>query len=84
MRLAISCSTFSRSDDARPQVVQLSKDPKPQAFSRAVPGRGHGGGAQPIGDLWRERFVSAGAIEPDGLRMRLEVEATGAATDIAA
>jgi Uma2 family endonuclease len=36
------------------------------------------------GDLWRERFVSAGAIELDDPPLRLEVEAIYAATDIAA
>jgi Uma2 family endonuclease len=36
------------------------------------------------GDLWRERFVSAGAIELDEPPLRLEVEAIYAATDLAA
>jgi Uma2 family endonuclease len=36
------------------------------------------------GDLWRERFVSAGAIELDEPPLRLEVETIYAATDIAA
>ena len=36
------------------------------------------------GDLWRERFVSAGAIELDEPPLRLEVEAIYAATGIAA
>ena len=36
------------------------------------------------GDLWRERFVSAGAIELDDPPLRLAVEAIYAATDIAA
>jgi Uma2 family endonuclease len=36
------------------------------------------------GDLWRERFISAGAIELDGPPVRLEVEAIYAGTDIAA
>jgi Uma2 family endonuclease len=36
------------------------------------------------GDLWRERFVSAGAIELDELPVRLEVEAIYAGTEIAA
>lgn len=34
-------------------------------------------------DLWRERFVSAGAIELDDPPVRLEVEANYAGTDIA-
>ena len=36
------------------------------------------------GDLWRERFVSAGAIELDDPPVRLEIDAIYAATDIAA
>ena len=36
------------------------------------------------GDLWRERFVSAGAIELDDPDVRIEVEAIYAGTDIAA
>jgi Uma2 family endonuclease len=36
------------------------------------------------GDLWRERFVSSGAIELDDPPVRLEVDAIYAATDIAA
>jgi Uma2 family endonuclease len=36
------------------------------------------------GDLWRERFVSSGAIELDDPPVRLEVEAIYAASDIAA
>ena len=36
------------------------------------------------GDLWRERFVSAGAIELDDPPVQLEVEAIYAGTDIAA
>lgn len=36
------------------------------------------------GDLWRERFVSAGAIELDEPAVRLEVDALYAETDIAA
>jgi Uma2 family endonuclease len=36
------------------------------------------------GDLWRERFVSAGAIELDDPPVRLEVEAIYAGTEIAA
>jgi Uma2 family endonuclease len=36
------------------------------------------------GDLWRERFISAGAIELDDPPVRLEIEAIYAATDIAA
>jgi hypothetical protein len=36
------------------------------------------------GDLWRERFISAGAIELDDPPLRLEVEAIYAATDLAA
>jgi hypothetical protein len=36
------------------------------------------------GDLWRERFVSAGAIELDDPPLRLEVEAIYAGTEIAA
>ena len=36
------------------------------------------------GDLWRERFVSVGAIELDDLPVRLEIEAIYADTDLAA
>jgi Uma2 family endonuclease len=36
------------------------------------------------GDLWRERFISAGVIELDDPPVRLEVEAIYAGTDIAA
>jgi Uma2 family endonuclease len=36
------------------------------------------------GDLWRERFVSAGAIELDDPPLRLEVEAIYAGSEIAA
>jgi hypothetical protein len=36
------------------------------------------------GDLWRERFISAGAIELDDPPVHLEIEAIYAATDIAA
>ena len=36
------------------------------------------------GDLWRERFISAGAIELDDPPVSLDVEAIYAATDIAA
>jgi Uma2 family endonuclease len=36
------------------------------------------------GDLWSERFVSAGAIELDDPRVRLDVAALYAATDMAA
>jgi Uma2 family endonuclease len=36
------------------------------------------------GDLWRERFISAGAIELDDPDVRIEVEAIYAGTDIAA
>jgi Uma2 family endonuclease len=36
------------------------------------------------GDLWRERFISAGVIKLDDPPVRLEVEAIYAATDIAA
>ena len=36
------------------------------------------------GDLWRERFVSAGPIELDDPNVRIEVEAIYAGTDIAA
>ena len=36
------------------------------------------------GDLWRERFVSAGTIELDDPPVRLEIDAIYAATDIAA
>jgi Uma2 family endonuclease len=36
------------------------------------------------GDLWRERFVSEGAIEPDDPPLRIEVEALYAATEVAA
>jgi hypothetical protein len=35
------------------------------------------------GDLWRERFLSAGAIELDDPPVRLEIEAIYAATAIA-
>jgi hypothetical protein len=36
------------------------------------------------GDLWRERFVSAGTIELDDPPLRLDVAAIYAATDLAA
>jgi Uma2 family endonuclease len=36
------------------------------------------------GDLWRERFLSAGVIELDDPRVRLEIDALYAATEIAA
>ena len=36
------------------------------------------------GDLWRERFVSAGTIELDDPPVRLDIDAIYAATDIAA
>ena len=36
------------------------------------------------GDLWRERFVSEGAIELDDPPLRIEVEALYAATEVAA
>jgi Uma2 family endonuclease len=36
------------------------------------------------GELWRERFISAGAIELDDPSVRIEVEAIYAGTDIAA
>jgi Uma2 family endonuclease len=36
------------------------------------------------GDIWRERFVSAGAIELDDPPLRLELEAIYAATDLTA
>ncbi len=36
------------------------------------------------GDLWRERFVSAGAVELDGPPAVLEIDALYASTDIAA
>jgi Uma2 family endonuclease len=36
------------------------------------------------GDLWRERFISAGAIELEDPPVSLDVEAIYAATDIAA
>ena len=36
------------------------------------------------GDLWRERFIGAGAIELDDPPLRLEIEAIYAGTDIAA
>jgi Uma2 family endonuclease len=36
------------------------------------------------GDLWRERFVSEGAIELDDLPLRVEVAALYAATEVAA
>ena len=36
------------------------------------------------GDLWRERFVSAGAIELDDPPLRLEIDAIYAGTDLAA
>jgi Uma2 family endonuclease len=36
------------------------------------------------GDLWRERFVSEGAIEADDPLLRVEVAALYAATDVAA
>ena len=36
------------------------------------------------GDLWRERFVSAAALELDDPSVHLEVETIYAATDMAA
>ncbi len=36
------------------------------------------------GDLWRERFVSAGAVELDDPPAVLEIDALYASTDIAA
>jgi Uma2 family endonuclease len=36
------------------------------------------------GDLWRERFVSEGAVELDDPPLRIEVEALYAATEVAA
>jgi Uma2 family endonuclease len=36
------------------------------------------------GDLWRERFVSAGAVELDDPSVRLEIDMIYAATDLAA
>jgi Uma2 family endonuclease len=36
------------------------------------------------GDLWRERFVSAGRVELDDPPVRLDIDAIHAATDIAA
>jgi Uma2 family endonuclease len=36
------------------------------------------------GDIWRERFVSAGALELDDPPVRLELDALYAATDLAA
>jgi Uma2 family endonuclease len=36
------------------------------------------------GDIWRERFVSAGALELDDPPLRLELDALYAATDLAA
>jgi Uma2 family endonuclease len=36
------------------------------------------------GDLWRERFVSAGTIEPADPPVRLDIDAIYAVTDIAA
>jgi hypothetical protein len=37
-----------------------------------------------VGDLWRERFVSEGAIELDEPSLRVEVAALYAATELAA
>jgi Uma2 family endonuclease len=37
-----------------------------------------------VGELWRERFVSAGMLELDDPPLRLEVEALYAGTDLAA
>jgi hypothetical protein len=36
------------------------------------------------GDIWRERFVSAGALELEDPPLRLEVDALYAATEVAA
>jgi Uma2 family endonuclease len=36
------------------------------------------------GDIWRERFLSAGALELDDPPVRLELDALYAATDLAA
>ena len=36
------------------------------------------------GDIWRERFVSAGALEFDEPPVRLDIDALYAATDLAA
>jgi hypothetical protein len=38
----------------------------------------------PAGDLWRERFISAGVIALNEPPVRLEVDAIYAGTDIAA
>jgi hypothetical protein len=36
------------------------------------------------GDLWRERFISTGALELDDPPVRVEIEAIYAGTDLAA
>jgi Uma2 family endonuclease len=36
------------------------------------------------GDIWRERFLSAGTVELDDAPVRLEIDALYAATDLAA
>ena len=56
------------------ELYEALKEPEPQALSGAVAGPARGQVHSRAGDLWRERFVSSGAIELDDPTMRLDVD----------